>query len=302
MLKKKTTTHTDNDKQLMMQAMDAVINGNFTPIDTSSFTDKAYADKLNQLIYTFLNANNNFVMRLNESMLSIGDSATIKKMLDQVSAQNVSIQNMNDSSRNLQESLNRISDETNLIRETTEGAVKISQTSIGHITESIRAVESSAAEVNSINDKAQFFHDKITEISSIIAMIKKISSQSSMLALNASIEAARAGESGKGFAVVANQMTDLSKNTSQSAETIVKYVDELRGSISELITLVNNTTTHLNENNEMIQRSVNDFNTMTKQMDLINDSVNSIYNSVNTQSEVTEIGRASCRERVYPLV
>ena len=50
MLKKKTTTHTDNDKQLMMQAMDAVINGNFTPIDTSSFTDKAYADKLNQLI------------------------------------------------------------------------------------------------------------------------------------------------------------------------------------------------------------------------------------------------------------
>lgn len=193
MLKKKTTTHTDNDKQLMMQAMDTVINGNFTPIDTSSFTDKAYADKLNQLIYTFLNANNNFVMRLNESMLSIGDSATIKKMLDQVSAQNVSIQNMNDSSRNLQESLNRISDETNLIRETTEGAVKISQTSIGHITESIRAVESSAAEVNSINDKAQFFHDKITEISSIIAMIKKISSQSSMLALNASIEAARAG-------------------------------------------------------------------------------------------------------------
>ena len=289
MLKKKTTTHTDNDKQLMMQAMDTVINGNFTPIDTSSFTDKAYADKLNQLIYTFLNANNNFVMRLNESMLSIGDSATIKKMLDQVSAQNVSIQNMNDSSRNLQESLNRISDETNLIRETTEGAVKISQTSIGHITESIRAVESSAAEVNSINDKAQFFHDKITEISSIIAMIKKISSQSSMLALNASIEAARAGESGKGFAVVANQMTDLSKNTSQSAETIVKYVDELRGSISELITLVNNTTTHLNENNEMIQRSVNDFNTMTKQMDLINDSVNSIYNSINTQSEVTDI-------------
>ena len=65
MLKKKTTTHTDNDKQLMMQAMDTVINGNFTPIDTSSFTDKAYADKLNQLISTLLNANNNFVMRLN---------------------------------------------------------------------------------------------------------------------------------------------------------------------------------------------------------------------------------------------
>ncbi|MDE6912288.1 MAG: chemotaxis protein, partial [Lachnospiraceae bacterium] len=228
-------------------------------------------------------------MRLNESMLSIGDSATIKKMLDQVNAQNVSIQSMNDSSRNLQESLNKISDEANHIKETTENAVKVSQTSIEHVTETINAVANSAAEVNSINDKAQFFHDKITEISSIIGMIKKISSQSSMLALNASIEAARAGESGKGFAVVANQMTELSKNTSQSAETIVKYVAELRDSIEELIHLVDSTTTHLNENNEMMQRSVTDFNTMTSQMDLINESINSIYNSVNTQSEVTDL-------------
>lgn len=289
MFNKKNTTQTDNDKQLMIQAMENIINGSFTPIDTSSFTDKSYAEKLNQVIYTFLNANNNFVMRLNESMLSIGDSATIKKMLDQVNAQTVSIQSMNDSSRNLQESLSKISDEANHIKETTENAVKVSQTSIEHVTETINAVADSAAEVNSINDKAQFFHDKITEISSIIGMIKKISSQSSMLALNASIEAARAGESGKGFAVVANQMTELSKNTSQSAETIVTYVAELRDSIEELIHLVDSTTTHLNENNEMMQRSVTDFNTMTAQMDLINDSINSIYNSVNTQSEVTDL-------------
>lgn len=289
MFNKKSTMQTDNDKQLMIQAMENIINGSFTPIDTSSFTDKSYAEKLNQVIYTFLNANNNFVMRLNESMLSIGDSATIKKMLDQVNAQNISIQSMNDSSRNLQESLSKISDDANHIMETTENAVKVSQTSIEHVTETINAVADSAAEVNSINDKAQFFHEKISEISSIIGMIKKISSQSSMLALNASIEAARAGESGKGFAVVANQMTELSKNTSQSAETIVSYVAELRSSIEDLIKIVNHATTHLNENNEMMQRSVNDFNTMTSQMNLINESINSIYNSVNTQSEVTDL-------------
>lgn len=289
MFNKKNTMPADNDKQLMIQAMENIINGNFTPIDTSSFTDKAYAEKLNQVIYTFLNANNNFVMRLNESMLSIGDSTIVKKMLDQVNAQNISIQNMNDSSRNLQESLNRISDEARHIRETTLNTVKISQTSIEHMNETIDAVEGSVEDVNSINDKAQFFHDKIMEISSIIGMIKKISNQSSMLALNASIEAARAGESGKGFAVVANQMTELSKNTSQSAETIVQYVNELRNTINELISLVNNTTAHLNEGNQMMQQSVADFNTMTEQMDLINDSINNIYGSVNTQSEVTEL-------------
>lgn len=289
MFNKKKITPVDNDKQLMMQAMENIINGSFTPVDTSSFTDPAYAEKLNQVIYTFLNANNNFVMRLNESMMSIGDSSIIKEMLDQVDAQNVSIQSMNDSSRNLQESLTKISDEASHIKETTLNTVKISQTSAEHMKEVITAIESSAAEVGSINDKAQFFHDKVMEISSIIDMIKKISNQSSMLALNASIEAARAGETGKGFAVVANQMTDLSKSTSQSAETIVNYVAELRDNIGELISLVDKTTAHLGENNVMLQRSEEDFNSMSEQMDLINDSINNIYTSVNIQSEVTDL-------------
>lgn len=289
MFNKKTNTLADNDKQLMIRAMENIINGSFTPVDTASFTDPAYAEKLNQVIYTFLNANNNFVMRLNESMMSIGDSSIIKEMLDQVDAQNVSIQSMNDSSRNLQESLTKISDEASHIKETTLNTVKISQTSAEHMKEVITAIEGSVEEVSSINDKAQFFHDKVMEISSIIDMIKKISNQSSMLALNASIEAARAGETGKGFAVVANQMTDLSKSTSQSAETIVNYVAELRDNIGELITLVNNTTAHLDDNNTMLRRSEEDFNSMSEQMDLINDSINNIYTSVNVQSEVTEL-------------
>lgn len=289
LINKKNKTVTDNDKQLMMQAFDKLIEGDFSPIDTAPFTDAEYAEKFNRVIHTFLNANNNFVMRLNESMLSIGDNTIVKRMLDQVTAQNVSIQNMSDSSRNLQESLSKISDEAEHIKETAHAAVEISQTSIEHMNETINAVESSVAEVNSINDKAAFFHDKVMEISSIIDIIKKISNQSSMLALNASIEAARAGESGKGFAVVANQMTELSKNTSQSAETIVQYVGELRSSIDDLISLVDSTTAHLGEGNEMMQQSVKDFNTMTEQMGLINESINNIYGSVNTQTEATDL-------------
>lgn len=279
----------DNDKELMMQAFENIINGSFAPVDAASFTDPAYAEKLNQVVQTFLRANNNFVMRLNESMMTIGDSSIIKKMLDQVESQNASIQGMNDSSRSLQESLVKISDEASHIKETTHKTVKISQVSAEHMKEVITAIEGSVTEVSSINDKAQFFHDKIMEISSIIDIIKKISNQSSMLALNASIEAARAGETGKGFAVVANQMTDLSKSTSQSAETIINYVAELRDNIGELISLVNKTTTHLGENTDMLQRSEEDFSSMSAQMDLINESINNIYTSVNVQSEVTDI-------------
>ena len=44
--------------------------------------------------------------------------------------------------------------------------------------------------------------ENVTEIYSVIGLIKDISDQTNLLALNAAIEAARAGEHGRGFAVV----------------------------------------------------------------------------------------------------
>ena len=80
----------------------------------------------------------------------------------------------------------------------------------------------------------QEFQDKIDKISEIVDIVKKLPARVISLALNASIEAARAGEAGKGFAVVADQVRQLSSNTSESAEDIVRYVNELK-MISEFL-------------------------------------------------------------------
>lgn len=73
--------------------------------------------------------------------------------------------------------------------------------------------------------------DKINEINSIIEVIKNMSSQSNLLALNARIEAARAGEAGKGFGVVANEMKKLSDISKESAENVTKALINMKNAI-----------------------------------------------------------------------
>lgn len=276
-----------SDLTQLMAALDQIIAGNYAPIDPSSFSDPQVGEKYNEVLHAFKCANNNFVMRLNDSMLHIGDSSFVKNMLDQVDAQNTSIQNMEASSHDLENSINNISEEIGHIRDNTEDAIRISTNSVANMNQSILVVQESTDEIRSINDKVLDFQEKTAKINEIIDIVKKLAKQSNLLALNASIEAARAGEAGKGFAVVADQVKELSSSTNESAEKVVVYVDELQDSISELVSLINTTTEHLSNGNEKVQQSVSDIENMNQQMSLINDRINSIYDSVNTQSTVT---------------
>lgn len=98
------------------------------------------------------------------------------------------------------------------------------------------------------NRMTQILEEKIAEakavekIAELSSQIVSISSQSNLLALNASIEAARAGEAGKGFAVVAQEIGALANNTKEAAETIgsvsrlsIESVDGLADAARELV-------------------------------------------------------------------
>ena len=288
MFGRKTTQDVNRDKELLLQAMDKMIAGDFSEVSSEGFSDPIYADKLNQIVVAYKRANNNYIMRLNEAMESIGDNSYVKNMLDQVSLQQESIINMNDSSKVLKDSINNISQAMGDIRNNTHDMLHTSQSSSVNMSDSIRVVNESSQKIADINGQVQAFHEKINKIGEIVDIVKKVASQSNLLALNASIEAARAGEAGKGFAVVADQVRQLSSNTAESAEDIVKYVNELKGDIEVLATSMEETTSKLSEGNEKVEISLRDTEHMNEQMTAINDAVERIFDDIDRQSETTK--------------
>lgn len=288
MFGRKTTHDVNRDKELLLQAMDKMIAGDFSEVSSEGFSDPIYADKLNQIVAAYKRANNNYIMRLNEAMESIGDNSYVKNMLDQVSLQQESITNMNDSSKVLKDSINNISQAMGDIRDNTHDMLHTSQSSSVNMSDSIRVVNESSQKIADINGQVKAFHEKINKIGEIVDIVKKVASQSNLLALNASIEAARAGEAGKGFAVVADQVRQLSSNTAESAGDIVKYVNELKDDIEVLALSMEETTTKLSEGNEKVEISLRDIEHMNEQMTAINDAVERIFDDIDRQSETTK--------------
>lgn len=263
----------EKDLQLLMQAMDGVIGGNYEDIDTSAFQNPAYGEKFNELMHAYKRSNNNFVMRLNQAMGSIGDNSYVKKTLDQVQSQTESIRDMENASRDMETSINNISEAMSHIRENTHDVIATADSSTENMNNSIQVVNESSEKIQAINEQVQEFQGKIDKIGEIVDVVKKVASQSNLLALNASIEAARAGEAGKGFAVVADQIRSLSSGTQDSSNSIMEALSHLEATSDEMLQSITETV-------ELIQLNIEKVSTVNKSVSDITSDATSLGDNI----------------------
>ncbi len=105
-----------------------------------------------------------------------------------------------------------------------------------HVNDSIEKSNNIFGQIKTSLEKALEDSKAVNEINALADAILGITSQTTLLALNASIEAARAGEAGRGFAVVANEISalaDNSKNTVTQIQAITKVVMSAVGDLAD---------------------------------------------------------------------
>ena len=95
---------------------------------------------------------------------------------------------------------------------------------IGQLRAASAQTESAGGEVSATMNTLL---EQIEEANKILQMIAGITTQTTLLALNASIEAAHAGEAGKGFAVVADEIKNLAAGTEQATQQIKDILAQL---------------------------------------------------------------------------
>ena len=159
--------------------------------------------------------------------------------------------------------------------------------------------------MTTVNASMQAIVDRSSEMRGIVAMIDSVAFQTNILALNAAIEAAHAGNHGRGFAVVAREVGLLARKSSHSTQTIQALINHslqgiedgsravnlLEDNLQQVIGLVANLSSLLNEISVATLSQGESIHQMTRQLQALN--------QVSRQTDMLVSDASDASERLH---
>ena len=156
------------------------------------------------------------------------------------------------------------------------------------VADAIEQIERLADEVLSSTQAMNVLKLESEKIGGVLDVIKSVSQQTNLLALNAAIEAARAGEAGRGFAVVADEVRGLAQRTQQSTEEIEELIATLQSGTQQVATTLDNSRSLTDNSVQLSRRAGSALEQITRTVSTIQDMNRQIATAGEQQSAVAE--------------
>ncbi|HED35441.1 MAG TPA: methyl-accepting chemotaxis protein [Gammaproteobacteria bacterium] len=143
------------------------------------------------------------------------------------------------------------------------------------------AVEEASAVINQLESDTD-------NIGVVLEVIRGISEQTNLLALNAAIEAARAGEQGRGFAVVADEVRTLASRTQESTLEIQAMIESLQSGSTRAVEVMDKGREQAVVSVGHAQKAGESLNGITQAVSSISDMNTQIATAAEEQTAVAE--------------
>jgi len=177
--------------------------------------------------------------------------------------------------------IERVTVQAHEISETTSSNLAVARQSYEELNLVAERIYGISQQVGHFNQTVEDLSQRSISIKSIVDLIKTISEQTNLLALNAAIEAARAGEAGRGFAVVADEVRKLS-------ERVKSATNEVSSNIEGMLSLVANTEVETNDIShgtedarQVVERASQHFRDMIGDFEHTSGNLNSIVSTLD---------------------
>lgn len=275
--------------------------------------------------YTTLTLNHNMESRLQRTNASKERAeALVAEMSDlsahvnaEISSIYTSIDKLNASAKQTQEAMVEVSSgasetanavqeqssQTQAIQEKVELVNAASQEIRANMQQTISVVESGNDAMNALVDlvdtsvsnseqaagKLETLNHYMDEMNTIVELIGDITSQTSLLALNASIEAARAGDAGRGFAVVASEITGMADRTKDATVQITDLITNVTLAIREVVSVIQQMIEGITEEKSSVHNTAESFMTIQKNALSIQESIHTLTENTSDLHDSNQV-------------
>lgn len=260
--------------------------------------------KLDNEIGTLANGLNSFLAKTHEI---VKDTCNSVKQLRSAAETSANLSDMTNNSVTRQES--ELEEVTRAVSEMSKASSEVANNcsdTANSAESALDMVRACASELNATVDNLHHLTENMRNaaenvdhlesatqgISGIIEVIKGISEQTNLLALNAAIEAARAGEQGRGFAVVADEVRNLATRTKESTVEINELIETLISNSSKAVGAMREGTELCEQNMTRANESRKQLEQVVETTQLISEASMTIASAVEEQNVVAnEISR-----------